>query len=551
MTGNLLRHEGDTVPRKDGPAGEIISGVAVGHPVEQLEVDGGAHNDEVEYPTGIKLWSAMISIFTVSMLHGLDLTIVAATVPSVTNQFKAIEDIGWYSSAYSVMAASFGFFFGKIYGIASVKWLYLVSVIIFELGSLFCTVAPTSWFFILGRAIAGIGAAGMQQGSLMILNQCFPKHKRPMWTTAVGASQMVGIVSSPIVGGALIDWISWRGCFGINLPFGVAAILLIFFGFEEINKQSGAELTWKEKVKGFDALGTVLMVPSLTCLFIALQWGGIRFGWNDPRIVILIILFVGLLVGFGWRQHRLQEAGTLPPRILKMRSVLAGTWYTSCVNSTLAVTEYYITIYFQGVKGYTATQSGLLMLPMLVGMTIGTLIGGFGITKIGYYNPFMIATTILAPIASGLLTTIGLDDEPVKAACLLGFLGVAMGFGLQTPIISLQTTMSSKDLSTGLATLYFGATMGNAVWIVVSAALFQNRLIEEVAYFSPSTNATLLKGAGLSEIRKIVGNDRLRDVLLGYDEAVTQTLYLPLGLCAATIVGSIFTEWHSVKKKQE
>ncbi|KAH8203467.1 hypothetical protein TruAng_002338 [Truncatella angustata] len=506
MTGNLLRHEGDTVPRKDGPAGEIISGVAVGHPVEQLEVDGGAHNDEVEYPTGIKLWSAMISIFTVSMLHGLDLTIVAATVPSVTNQFKAIEDIGWYSSAYSVMAASFGFFFGKIYGIASVKWLYLVSLIIFELGSLFCTVAPTSWFFILGRAIAGIGAAGMQQGSLMILNQCFPKHKRPMWTTAVGASQMVGIVSSPIVGGALIDWISWRGCFGINLPFGVAAILLIFFGFEEINKQSGAELTWKEKVKGFDALGTVLMVPSLTCLFIALQWGGIR----SARWV--------------WMAPTSAAGGRDAPT-------------TNLKNA--------------GVKGYTATQSGLLMLPMLVGMTIGTLIGGFGITKIGYYNPFMIATTILAPIASGLLTTIGLDDEPVKAACLLGFLGVAMGFGLQTPIISLQTTMSSKDLSTGLATLYFGATMGNAVWIVVSAALFQNRLIEEVAYFSPSTNATLLKGAGLSEIRKIVGNDRLRDVLLGYDEAVTQTLYLPLGLCAATIVGSIFTEWHSVKKKQE
>lgn len=162
----------------------------------------------------------------------------------------------------------------------------------------------------------------------------------------------------------------------------------------------------------------------------------------------------------------------------------------------------------------------------------------------------MIATSVLAPIASGLLTTIGLDDQPAKAACLLGFLGVAMGFGLQTPIIALQTIMSHEDVATGLATLFFGATMGNAVWIVVSAALFQNRLITEVSSLSPSLNTTLLESAGLSEIRKIVGDDRLRDVLLGYDEAVTQTLYLPLGLCVATGIGSLFTEWHSVKKKQ-
>lgn len=378
----------------------IVAPEHVGHPQEQLQVEGSAQDDDNVYPKGFQLWSAVISIFIVSLLHGLDLTIVAATVPSVTNQFKTIEDIGWYSSAYSVMAASMSFFFGKLYSQMSSKRLYLISVALFELGSLVCTVAPTSWFFILGRSIAGIGAAGMSNGSLMILYQCFPKHKLPLWNTLVGSAQLVGIVSSPIVGGALIDWISWRGCFGINIPLGTVAFLFILFGFKEISTRPAATLTWKERVKGLDLLGTVLMVPSMTCLFLGLQWGGIRFGWSDPRIVVLLFVFSALLIAFGWRQYRLQEAGTLPPRILKMRSVLAGTWFSSCINSILAVTEYYITIYLQGVKGYTATQSGLVMLPMLIGMTIGSVAGGLGITRIGYYNrksssisPNMVADT--------------------------------------------------------------------------------------------------------------------------------------------------------------
>jgi hypothetical protein len=162
----------------------------------------------------------------------------------------------------------------------------------------------------------------------------------------------------------------------------------------------------------------------------------------------------------------------------------------------------------------------------------------------------MIVTTLLAPVASGLLTTVQLEDQVVKVACLLGFLGVAIGFGIQTPIISLQTIMTPQDLPIGIASLYFGSTMGNAIWIAISAALFHNRLIAEVANYSPAANATLLENAGLSDIRALVGGDRLRDILLGYDEAVTQTLYLPVALCAATVVGSAFMEWSSVKEKQ-
>lgn len=162
----------------------------------------------------------------------------------------------------------------------------------------------------------------------------------------------------------------------------------------------------------------------------------------------------------------------------------------------------------------------------------------------------MIITGILAPIASGLLTTVSLDEGVAKVLCLLGFLGLAIGLGLQTPIVAMQTMMKKEDLPMAIAVGGFGGLIGNAVWIVVSTSLFQSRLSAEISRRDPSINATLLENAGLSQIRNIVGPDRLGDVLLGYDEAVTQTMYLPVALTIATLIGSVFTEWHPLKKKQ-
>ncbi|RYP40970.1 hypothetical protein DL767_001286 [Monosporascus sp. MG133] len=464
-------------------------------PLQQLDVQDAAPDDGINYPSGVKLLMAVVSLCAVSFLFGLDLTIVAAAVPSLTDYFKTVEDIGWYSPAYSVMTASFTFLFGKLYTLAPAKRLYMVSICIFELGSVLCTVATTSQLFILGRAVAGVGAAGIISGTIVILTQCFPKQRRPFWTTVTGSLQMAGIVAAPSVGGGLIDWVGWRGCFGINLPLGAAALTMLACGLQNMSppRPEGGQLSWKAKLKQFDWFGTIFMVPAVTCLLLGLQWGGTKFGWDDARIIVLLVLFIALLAAFGWRQHRLQENATLPPRILRMKTVLAAAWFGSCVNAALAVTEYYMSIYFQGVKGYTAGQAGLMLTPMLVGITIGNLCGGAGISWLGYYNP------------SGLLTTVSLNEGLVKVLCLLGFLGFATGVGLWSPIISLQTMMTQNDLPIGLAISGFGQTMGSAIWIVVSATLFQNRLTAELTAIGPPVNSTALQNAGLSDIRALVG----------------------------------------------
>ena len=162
----------------------------------------------------------------------------------------------------------------------------------------------------------------------------------------------------------------------------------------------------------------------------------------------------------------------------------------------------------------------------------------------------MFATSILAPIASGLLTTLDLDENIVKVAVLLGFLGFAIGLGLQGPSLAVQTVLSPKDVSIGSAIMMFGGSMSSALWICASATLFQNRLVDEVEKYSPATNATALESVGLSDIRGYIGSDGLKDVLSGYNRAVVQTLYMPLALALLTILGSLAMERRSIKKKQ-
>lgn len=131
--------------------------VGPGHPEEQLQVEEASVNDDqVEYPTGPQLWLNVFAMLLVCFIHGLDLTIVAVTVPSLTNEFKTLSDIGWYSAIYGIVLSSTNFFFGKLYTLFDMKRVYVTSVVLFELGSLMCTVAPSSGLFIFGRALAGM-----------------------------------------------------------------------------------------------------------------------------------------------------------------------------------------------------------------------------------------------------------------------------------------------------------------------------------------------------------------------------------------------------------
>lgn len=275
--------------------------------------------------------------------------------------------------------------FGRVYTIYPPRTIFTLGIIIFELGSLLCTFAPSSKVFIIGRATAGLGAAATSGGLLKILRLSFPLSKQALMGGLAGGSQSIGLVVAPVLGGALIDAWTWRLCFGINLPLGALCLALTWYGFTNPAPDPAMALPWKLKLRKLNILSTLVVVPAITSFLMALQWGGSKYGWDNPRIIVLLVLFVVLFSIFGYVQYRQGDDATLPPRILAKRSILAAMWFAACCNGILAMTEYYISIYFQGVRGFTATKSGLLGLPMIAGFGIAAVGSALATTKIGYY----------------------------------------------------------------------------------------------------------------------------------------------------------------------
>ena len=283
---------------------------------------------------------------TIPFFSVQDNTIIATAIPRITDQFKAIDDVGWYGSAYLLTTCAVQLIFGKLYTFYSVKWTYLFAIALFEVGSLVCGATPTSVGLIMGRAVAGLGAAGVFSGALLIISRSVPLRQRPMYMGLIGSMYGIASVAGPLMGGAFTDHLTWRWCFYINLPFGGITIAFIIL-FLELPKPKTAKkkMTFKEQFFSFDLIGTFLFIPGVISLLLALQWGGTKYPWSDGRIIALFVLFGVLIIAFVFVQIRLGDKATVPPRIFMNRTV----WSCACFGASLGA-AFFIMIYYVRVS---------------------------------------------------------------------------------------------------------------------------------------------------------------------------------------------------------
>ncbi|KAE8147449.1 major facilitator superfamily domain-containing protein [Aspergillus avenaceus] len=529
------------------------SGVGVRPPSKQLpnlEVQDNIHEeDTIEYPTGLRFVVVLLAMCVSLILVGLDMNMIATAMPTITSHFQTIADVGWYYSAYRLTSCSLQFLFGKLYHLFSIKFVFLASIVIFEVGSLIAGVAPTSALLVLGRAVSGVGCAGIISGIFTMVVQSFPLHRRPFFTGIAAAVEGVSETVAPILGGALTDSVSWRWCFYINLPLGGLSFILIMAFFQDPQKNHRVNLPWREKLRQLDLLGTSIFVPSITCLLLALQWGGATYGWGNVRIIILFVLTGILLAAFAWQERRKGDNALLPGRIMRRRSLLAGMWFSFCNSSTLSVLGYYIPTYLQVVRGASATMSGILCLPIVVGQSLAILTGSSAVSILGYYAPFMILTAILTPIAAGLLTTLQVKQSLASLLCYQALLGVGGGIGFQGPQIAAQTVLPVKDSPMGIAMVIFAQNFGPAMFVSITQTIFTGELVKRLGTLLPDVNVSSLSTMGLSDLSKSVPSIDISRVVQGYDEALTTAFFLPVGLACASMVGALGMEWKSVKRK--
>ncbi|KAH8895438.1 major facilitator superfamily protein, partial [Thozetella sp. PMI_491] len=511
------------------------------------------------YPAAKQTAVIMIALYMTIFLVSLDRTILATAIPQITDEFHSIDDIGWYASAYMMTACAFQLLFGKIYTFYSSKWVFLASIAIFELGSLLCAVAPNSPAFVVGRAVAGLGSAGVMAGMVMLTVDLIPLRKRPMWQGVAGCVMLVSAVVGPLIGGAFTTKLTWRWCFYINLPVGGAAILVMAFllpangparvGHKD-DKPPTQKLSLREKFEQLDPIGTLCFLPGIVCLLLALQWGGSTYAWSDARIIVLWVLFGLLTIAFAAVQVWKQDKATLPPRILKYRSVTASTWFAFCISGSMTTVSTFLPLWFQAIQDVNAIDSGIRLLPFIAALIVASIIAGGGVSAIGYYTPFLILCSIIMSVGAGLLTTLRVDASQAIWVGYQIIFGFGTGLGQQQAGLAAQTVLPSKDVPVGVSLKFFGQLLGGAIFVSVGQNVLSQRLVSGLTALNiEGLDPSVIVSLGATELRHYVPEQYLEQVLRVYNDALDGVFLACTVLAALSITGALLTEWKSVKGK--
>jgi MFS family permease len=299
------------------------------------------HNDDAEYPTGLKLWLIILSLCLAVFLVALDQTIIAPALGAITAAYDSVKDIGWYGSAYLLTSTALQPLYGTIYRLFDVKLTFLGAVALFELGSLVSAVAPSSVAFIVGRAISGMGTAGLFSGATVILSYTLPLRNRPVAFGLFGGIWGIASVAGPLLGGVFTDHATWRWCFYVNLPIGGAAMVVILL-FLNITTAKKPNNSFVSRIMQLDLLGAGILVPAIVMLLLALQWGGTQYPWHDSRIIGLFVGFGVMVPIFATIEYRQQDKGLLPPRFFKNRNILSAMLFGFSFGSCFFPMIYYL-----------------------------------------------------------------------------------------------------------------------------------------------------------------------------------------------------------------
>ncbi|PKS04988.1 hypothetical protein jhhlp_008354 [Lomentospora prolificans] len=481
------------------------------------------------------------------LLVSLDRIIMSTAIPKITDDLKSIQDIGWYGSSYQLAACSTQLLFSRLYQYFDNKLLFLLCLGLFEAGSILCATASASITVILGRVVSGLGSAGIMSGAIAIMIPLVPLEKRVFYQGIFASIFAISPLIGPLIGGAFAsdEHLTWRWCFWLNLPVGgVCGLLLLFQRLPPLQRTNQGPFT----LRCLDPLGTILFVPCIICLLLALEWGGISHPWSSPQLVALLVLFSILLVAWYLSQHFGKEHATVPPLILLQRSVLAGVIYTICFGGIMLSFHYYIAIWLQAVRGLSPVQSGIRTLPFVVAFVCVSILTGAGVKYIGHYAQFPIACSCCMAVAMGVITTLRVDTDEGRLTGFLIFLGAGMGLGAQIPSIAAQTVLTTPHDSTGSSLMIFGQNLGSAIFLSVSQNIFIQELISNMSDVIPGAGDQILAGVGTTNLREVVPSGLLAEALRGYNTAVMRTMRVPLGIACVSILPALAFEWKNVKQ---
>lgn len=414
----------------------------------------------------------VLALMVAMLLAMLDNMIVGTAMPTIVGELGGLEHLSWVVTAYTLATAASTPIWGKLGDMYGRKGIFLISIVIFLIGSALSGMAQDMGQLIGFRAVQGLGAGGLMVGVMAIIGDLVPPRERGRYQGMMAAVMAVAMIGGPLVGGSITDHWGWRWSFYINLPLGAVALAMITIVLH---------LPRKEKAtRNVDYLGAALLTVGITAIVLVTTWGGTEYAWDSAVIMELIAIGVASLTGFLFVERRAAEP-LMPLHIFRSRNFSLMSVIGFLAGFVMFGAVLFLPLYQQSVQGASATNSGLLLLPMLMSMLVVSMYAGRVTTSTGKYRIFPIVGAGLIVAGLFLLAQMDTETSRLTSGIYMAVLGAGMGFLMQVTMLVAQNSVELKDMGVASSSATLFRTLGSSFGVAIMGALFTGRVQDEMA----------------------------------------------------------------------
>jgi len=428
------------------------------------------------------------------LLAALDQSIVATALPRIASDLNGLTKLSWVATAYLITSAIATPIYGKLGDLYGRKKVFQSAIILFLAGSALCGLSQTMNQLVFFRALQGIGAGGLISLVLAIIGDIIPPRERGRYQGYFGAVFGISSVAGPVLGGifasahTFLGVSGWRWIFYINLPLGLIALSLV-----------AARLhlhTPEKRENRIDYAGAGLLTVAVVCLVLVSVWAGIEYAWTSWQILSLLASAVVFGLLFIWRELRAAEP-IIPPHLFRNDIMSVATLLSFLTGIAMFAAILYIPLYQQVVRGYSPTKSGLLTLPLVVGLFIASMGSGRLISKFGRYRLYPILGTLIMALGLWLFSHLGIATSVWLVSFWMVIIGLGLGQLFQIPTLAVQNSVERRHMGAATSTVTFARSIGGALGGAIFGTILTSRLTHYLTAFLPANVVGKVK-SGLS-----------------------------------------------------